>query len=172
MTLTWASFTTTPIYGSPALRLPSSGSIGEIEIPLHLSKLSPQVEGSQAGEITYGMVLDPTSNFGMGGTAVSLGANTLSKITMEGWIDNPLVITGNTALPGIVIGGYNLYYVEVIAAYFEGRTVPGQWGMVFPRWFRDPYGRVYAAPRIYDFTASRIEAVPQRTNFSMTLQVS
>lgn len=181
----WSSFTTTPIFNRPAIRFPAAGTIGEIEIPIHITKLSSQDEGTTVIEVSAGALIDPASNLGSGGMAVSYGADKLSKVVLEGYIDTPATPLGNlfTSVPNIIIDGNRVNYAEIIAAYFEGRTSTnsgGLWQQTYPKWFRDPFGRVYgnAGPtgpvrfiRIYDFTAQRIEAVPGRTNITMTLQV-
>lgn len=183
----WTSFTATPIFGRAALRFPGVGTIGEIEIPMHITKLSSQNEGSSVIEVTAGSIIDSTSNLSSGGASVSYGVDTLPKIAIEGFIDTPVTITVSggveTALPALIIDGFHVTYTEIIAAYYEGRTSTnssGAWVHTLPRWFRDPFGRVYGdrtptgtlqVIRIYDFTAARLEAVPGRNTFTMTLQV-
>lgn len=196
------SFTATPIYNKPALRYPQSGSIGEIEIPIHITKLTSQSEGSKVTEVAGGAMLDLASNLASGGMAVSYGANELPKIVLEGFIDTPFstsifngqLYPAGSVFPGVPtypsqplfgtsvanaysVDGNPLTYGEVVAAYFEGRTslantyfdVP--WQGISPRWFRDSYGRVYTNPRVIALTLQRIEAVPNRVQFTMTLQV-
>lgn len=107
-----------------------------------------------------------------GGTAVADGPQELPKTTLAGHIDTPLDADN---LPTVMAGTQHMSYAEFIIACLDGRAGSFMWGdarvwkTIQPVWFRDPYGRVYFNPRVFDFTATFLEAVPGRTNFTMTL---
>lgn len=178
-------FTQTSVYNSCMLALPASGSVPAMNVPMHLTTLDSVTVNSTLVPWTTGPVLDQPSNTAAGGSTFGLGINELPKLVIAGFIDTPSVVTTIAGqpyrVPNVIVDGLRVTYAEVIAMFYEGRTLtytnsqsptPGvYWERVDPLWFRDSTGRVYNTPRLYSFTASLIEGLPTRTNFNMTLQL-
>lgn len=177
----YAPFTSTPIYNQCAILLPPAGPFAYTAIPLHLTKMDNQSVTSTTVEWASGPVMDLASNTSSGGNAIGYGVNQLPRLAIEGWMDTPYTVptTGEDppAIPGVTIGGVIYNNPQILASYFDGRVLAGTtqplgpWIRVDPIWYRDPYGRCYATPRLLAFTATRIEAVPYRHNFTMSLLV-
>lgn len=124
-------------------------------------------------------LINVQNNTTWGGHAVSVGGKEFPKVQIEGHIDTP---TDSDHLPLVTVQatGQRMTYGELILAYTEGRVEavpldlgPDWQGMIWrrtdPIWYRDAYGRVFSNPKIIDFTANYVEAVPGRTTFSLQL---
>lgn len=180
-------FTLSNIFNDPVLAFPAVGTLPAYTIPTRLTQLDVVTTNATLVEWSSGPVVDQPSNNAVGGNSWGEGVNQLPKLVMAGWIDTPAVeievpgMVGTAEVPGIIQDGFRMTYAEIIAMFYEGRTstyndyssvTPGTyWQKVDPLYFRDPMGRVYNNPRIYTFTATRLEAQPFRTNFNMTLQL-
>lgn len=158
------------------------GETGDIlTIPMLITSYIPRSKKPKVNTITTLPMVDVFSGTAFGGNAVAEGPQELAKITVEGTMDTPTVSSGGWQVPAIMDGGGERYtYAEIILACIEGRyqasTHPlssdGYWYVkTEPLSFTDPYGRVFNSPRIFDFSASYVEAVPGRNSFSMTLVV-
>lgn len=177
------------IYDAPALVFPlRSGitvpantgpdvSIIDTVIPLHLTSYKPPKAQPTVNVVTSLPLIDEASNLAYGGNAISEGApGGLPRVTIEGHIDTPCINQGEFRVPNIVLSADNsrITYGEFIIASIEGRmnvTSANEWRAVNPLWFRDPFGRIYNNPKIIEFSASYVEGVPGRTQFSCTMVV-
>lgn len=168
----YQDFTTTPIFRRAALRFPASGTQAQNEIPLVLDDYKPPTRTPQTNVVTSIPHIE-SANTVYGGTFRSTGSSALNKITMSGYIETPTQKTGDTtpyATPLLKVDNKAYTYADLIAMYIEGRLA-GNRTKVNPLWFRDPFGRVFTNPTIFDFTANYVEAVPGRTTFTMVLKV-
>lgn len=147
----------------------AGGTPATVEIPLVLTAYTSVTRVPTTGLIGTIPIID--DNFAYGGQTVSVGNIQLPKVSMEGHIDTPVTDSGGWQLPNIVLSGRNLTYADLIAMYLEGRASAVGWRRIDPLWFRDPYGRTYNSPFIMDFTATYVEAVPGRNNFTLQLKV-
>lgn len=173
-------------YNQPVLRYPTVTGVtvpgGLFEVPLLVTSYMPP----DYKLITNNIAVMPaiySDGTAISTSAVSRGASSLPRVTLEGTIDSPMTTsnatdtTGTSAdtlnfmVPTILIGSYKATWTEFIVACMEGRAATTGYGRVDPLWFRDSFGRVYNNPRILDFSASYVEAVPGRTTFSMVLKV-
>lgn len=180
--------TETATYDAPALAYPQISGItvpanlppdvanANIVIPLLITTYSGPTRAPSVNQVPLLPLIDPKSNLAYGGNTLSLGVNQLAKIKMEGTIDTPGVETTVAGEPrklnisSITAGTTKLTYGDLIALCLEGR-VSATYSRYDPIWFRDPFGRYYNNPRILDYQANYVEAVPNRTTFSITLLV-
>lgn len=171
-------FTNTGIYNQCVLALPEAGDYAAREFEMHLTRYDNAAVNSTTVEVASGPMVDMNSSLGFGGNAIAYGVNQLPKLYFEGWFDTPYTVKSK-ADPminlGINVGGQMVNVAQYIAAYFQGTAAVVQahdtWSIVDPLWWRDPYGRQYTNPRVLTFTAERVEAVPYRHNFTMTLLI-
>lgn len=173
--------TQTSIYNQPVLNFAAisglnvNGNTGAFSIPLVLTNITGASRKPKTNPVGVMPIMYGTTSFG--GQTLAQGPSEAAKMLLEGFIDTPTITVVGTMtgqLPNIVAtGGVYLTYAEVIAMCFEGRANPvnGFWSKTDPIYFRDPYGRQYNSPGIIDFTSSYVEAVPGRTNFTMTLLI-
>lgn len=140
-----------------------------VDIPMVVTSYTPVSRGATVGVLGSIPIID--EGFSYGGQTVAVGNIALPKLSVEGFMDTPTVASGAYQLPDILLSSIRLTYGELIAMYFEGRAASSGWGRVDPTWFRDPYGRVYNSPYIMDFSATYVQAVPGRTNFTLQLKV-
>lgn len=169
--------TATTTYSQPEIAFPTISGLTNggvavtptVYIPLLVTNYVAPTRAASVGTVG---VIPIISNKGLayGGQAVMTGNLTLPKVKVEGHIDTPLISNTNP-LSNIQLNGFRLHYADLIAMYLEGRASAAGWERIDPSYFRDPYGRVFNNPRILDFNASYVEAVPGRTNFSLTLKV-
>lgn len=149
-----------------------SGAVASpLTIPMTVTSYVPPKRNAKTELITSIPLLHTGSNLSYGGTTVAEGNVETAKISVEGFIDTPTIDSGNYRLPYITLGGNNLHYADLIIGFIEGRWSVPTWQKINPTSFRDPYGRVYNNPRIWDFNATFVEGVPGRTNISLTLIV-
>lgn len=178
----------TGVYNQPQLVYPAppsvtinGSSVSTITIPLLLTTFSGSSRKPTVAQQSFIPII-VNGGLAYGGNALSLGPSELPKIQLEGTIDTPMVDesaggavprTDKFFIPNVLVFGYFRYtYGQLIAMFLEGRgAYSTTWGRVDPTSFRDPYGRVYANPRVLDFTASYVEGVPGRNSFTMQLKV-
>lgn len=158
----------------PDQETPVTGESAEVIVPLRIKNYTPPIAKSSIQTVETGYIMSPTDGNVFGGKATSFSVQELPKAVMDGEIDTP--IDSETNLPSIQIEADDtpITYGELIALYTEGALQvqsTGIWKRVDPLWFRDPYGRIYENPKILDYTASFVEQVPGRLNFSLTLKV-
>jgi hypothetical protein len=177
------TFTQTATYDQPALAYtPLTGvsvptSPNPYVIPLTITEYTPPMEKTSVNLITQIPIIQD-SNFAYAGTTVADGVVELAKLTCSGFIDSPMTTSteayaGYTAasyVPSITINSIRATWSEFIIMCLEGR-VSTDWNRYDPLWFRDSYGRQFNLPRILDFTATYVEGVPGRTNFTLNLKV-
>lgn len=155
----------------------------------------PPNEGQDSGDINYVIRLHLTSYGGpisqtsitpistipvfsnqiaFGGHALAEGPKQFKKVTLEGHIDTAHQAAGSVRGSLLNSGGRNLTAADYIIMCMEGRMLEtgNWWWKQDPLWFRDPYDRVFSNPKVIDFNAAYVEAVPYRTTFQMTLVVS
>lgn len=135
----------------------------------HTGPSSPQVQS------TAMIPIITPKGLAFGGQIVGHPAHILPRISIEGFIDTPCTQQGEYFLPTIVdTMGIKYTYAEVIAMMLEGRANSDPaygWERLDPLWYRDPWGRIYGGPRILDFSATYVEGVPERNQFTMVLKV-
>lgn len=165
-------YTATSTYDQPVLVYPTVSGLtisgilpANITIPLELTTYS--VPSRKLSTVLLAGMPHTLENYSIGGNAVAVGGTELAKITIDGHIDTPTQISGTLALPYIQLDGIRYTYADIIAGFIDGRLT--NWTPQRPSYFRDPYGRRYDNPQVLDFSASYVEAVPGRTNFSMVL---
>lgn len=143
-----------------------------VVVPLTLTSYAPATRNAKVNEVGVLPIITP-DNMAYSANTLLLGGTELPKITFEGFMDTPTVDFNGWQLPELTLNEIRYTYADLIAMYVEGRAAqtPTGYGRVDPLSFRDPYGRVYDNPRILDFSASYVESVPGRNNFSMTLKV-
>lgn len=143
--------------------LPAAWDIGgTIKIPLRLRTYSlPNMKGQINDTIILPTFEEPTNR---GGHALSQGATEIPKCRMEGYIDTPFTVSGSTLTSSISYAATQITGAQLIQLYLEG-----EFSNKRPIEFVDPYGRVYIAPTILEFTATYVEQAPFRSNFTMML---
>lgn len=165
-----------PISGvtAPANQFPDTADVTNIIVPLHVRSFDLPQSKSQVNVVDVMPIINPHTGQSFGGKRVFHGSKDLPKLTMEGFIDTPCTVSGTFDIPQVIIGGSNMTYADLISHINSGQlsiTSDGEWVRSDPLWFRDPYGRVYNKPRIYDFSGTYVEQVPGRTNFNMVMMV-
>jgi hypothetical protein len=175
----------TSVYGYPALCVPAisglsapanvypdAGAVG-IVMYMHPSSYAGPV-ASQLSETTMLPIMTP-EGLSYGGQVVTYGPHTLPRVVIEGFMDTPCSRVGEYLTPQLIdTSGIRYTYAEVITMMLEGRAnylVGGGWERLDPLWFRDPWGRLYLAPRILDFTSNYVEGIPERNQFTLTLKI-
>lgn len=149
-------------------------------IPVHITSYTGVSKAPKLGVQNVIPITMP-DNTSYGGSFVSEGGQELAKLSIDGYIDTPTTNISGAQLSSVTVDGLRTTYAELIAMYIEGRaqsprdantgTILWGWKRLDPLWFRDPFNRVYSDPRIIDFTAGYVEAVPGRTIFTMKLVV-
>lgn len=170
----------TSIYNKPVLAYPTFAglSIGtSFEIPLVITTYSPPNSKNTMNNIAV-LPIQGSGGFAYGGSAVGQGGSTNPSLVVDGFCDTPTApSTGSSGesvmISTVTVNGIPHLYSEIIAMCLEGRalgTADG-WDGLNPLYFRDPYGRQFNNPRIIDFSASYVEAIPGRSNVSITMKV-
>lgn len=149
----------------PANLSPDTGD-SNLVIRMTLTTLGVVTRKAKVNVVQSSPIL--SGSLAYGASTISQGAMEVPKLQVEGFIDTPSTTT-TPILPQLTAGSINYSYAEYIAMCWDGSA--GNWNRIDPAWFRDPYGRVYANPQVFDFTASYVEGIPGRTNFTMVLAI-
>lgn len=187
------SYSSLDTSGSPAIAFGSHSFIkghsnqgvdelsSSIVIPLRVKAYNTPAAKMPTNVQGAGTILDPGSDQAFGGTFASHGTRELTKLSIDGEIDTPMTLLNDWRVPALYIENpadeedesNRITYGELIAYYLSGQlnVADNNWGVQNPSWFRDPFGRVYNNPRVLDYTANYVEAVPGRTTFNMVMKI-
>ena len=167
----WGSATPVADFRQAALQYPNYETpASPITIPLRVLSYRGLSRARETKALEILPSVDLKTNRTFNSPLISAGKLSFPKIVISGEIDTPIVSTA-TPLPAVILGGQNVTYADVIAAYLEGRIYSSIPVVTDPNWFRDPFGRTFSKVRVESFDAAFVEAVPGRTTFNLTLRV-
>lgn len=145
-------------------------------IPMILTTYSSPTYVVTMNETNVMPVYDPRGGLAYGGNVLQAQGALFPKLDVEGTIDCPITAVTETGeysgaaaqVSAVTVNSIPLHWVEVLAMFFEGRYSGARYD---PSWYRDPYGRQYNSPRMFDYTASYIAGSIERANFTMSLMI-
>lgn len=169
--------TSTPIFNRPVLHYTGVGVYPAVDIPVVLTTYKVASSVAKTLNIIGIPWISQTANNAIGGNTLGWAAPELPKLQLEGFYETPSDNVNGNILPALMRGPVTtrLSFGDFITMNLEGRgniLNELQAPAIHPEWFRDPYGRVYTDPRVFDFQATYVPGRPQRQNFTMTLQVT
>lgn len=166
----------TNVYNQPALAFKYSpdisipGGPSPVIVPMTLTVSGVPTAASTPTQVIVTPIVMP-SGLVVGSNVLGDAPINQPRISLEGTMDTPLTIDGTDHVPAILVNNtIRITWAEYVVMCMEGR-VTSTYTRWDPLWYRDPFGRQYNNPRIVDFTAQYVEAVPGRTSFTMQLKV-
>lgn len=174
----WRHFTTTtPVFNKASLYYSSIGGYGPYSILLRVTTYRIASETAKLQNVTalpaYPSFSAPGFNTSLYGSNLLIeGVTELPKLQLQGHMDTPMTQVGTKVQSTVTLAGQPVSYGDVITTAVEGRAGNEKGAVVNPDYFLDAFGRVFSKPRITEFTATYIQGVPFRQNFTLTLQLT